>query len=89
MAESKPSKAHVFTEARRLAEKYVKAEWQRQGIKLHSVRTSCCARRSGAPHDAHRGSIPPRQAGATHVRSSSRPQAHDGSRAHAVEPPAL
>ena len=43
----------------------------------------------GAHHGAHRRGLPPRQARCRACALLIEPQAHDGARAHAVEPPAL
>ena len=82
------------------AEPYVFAEWKecRVGLDYHVeieqallLGAAPVAAREGlgAHHGAHDRGLPPRQARCRACALVLQPQAHDGARAHAVEPPAL
>ena len=81
------------------AEPYVFAEWKecRVGLDYHveiekhyySAPHSCCARKSGHASPRAPSKCSTAASGLRHMCAVRKSQAHDGARAHAVEPPAL
>ena len=83
-----PAEPYVFAEMEAMQGRTRLPRRDRQALLLGAA--SAAARKGlGTHHRAHHRSLPPRQAGCCARALIVEPQAYDGARAYAVEPPAL